>query len=76
MLNMDNGKTGLSIIHTQIDFVVRHFEINNRKPYPRRRTAPRPKGDRGTKCRVADLASPQSLGLRYRMCNETVTRSK
>ena len=26
MLNIDNGKTGLSIIHTEIDFVVRHFE--------------------------------------------------
>ena len=30
------------------------LKINNRKPYPRWRTARRPKGDRGTKCRVKE----------------------
>ena len=41
------------------------LKINNRKPYPRWRTERRPKGDR----RVSWFAV-------YRICNETVMRSK
>ena len=51
------------------------LKINNRKPYPRWRTARRPKGDRGTKCQSCEPSV--SWFVVYRMCNdETVTRSK
>ena len=46
------------------------LKITNRRPYPRWRTARRPKGDRGTKCQFCEPS--RSLGLRYIEC---VTRN-
>ena len=55
------------------------LKINNRKPYLRWRTERRPKGDRGTKCRVTVFYTVSrscepsvSWFAVYRMCNETV----
>ena len=53
----------------------RLLKIDNRKPYPRWRTACRRKGDRGSKCRVKERISRScepsvSWFAVYRMCNE------